>query len=136
VAALFRSFGIKYDKEKLGVECVYYFVSELFSIIWTVFTLHWFVVSLLCFGLSLRVSSFFSFLSNSRGRMDVCDFISRRLPEEMIVAQQIALQGTNDVPQEYEPNLEMVTWICEYFEKGKAAKFLPPLYLQHDGHSR
>jgi len=69
-------------------------------------------------------------------KMDVIDFMSKRLPDDMIKAQEIALRGTSQVPQQYETNMEMIYWISNYFATGKQNKFCPPLYLQHEGHSR
>jgi len=38
----------------------------------------------------------------------------------------------------FKPNTELVEWIWNYFKSRKSSSkpFIPPLYLQHDGHSR
>jgi hypothetical protein len=69
--------------------------------------------------------------------MDVYDFMSPKLPEAVVRAQEEESRYSGKKPVLYEPSVDLLEWAWNYFSSPPLGKkFVPPLYLQHPGHSR
>ncbi len=64
-------------------------------------------------------------------RVEVIDFYSKRLPDDVI--EQARMKAPDKEPKKYRPNKAMMQWIWTYFNDRKDQEFIPPLYFQYDG---